>query len=176
MTIPVPSQAVTGGYGANDVEFLNLIGQVEAPRGFGSVSDFAPAPPDKLVERMTIGEVLRYQDRIRRMGARSSAIGRYQFIRQTLLEVVRENDVSEDIVFDEEVQTYLARILMDGCGFFDPGTDRDALGNCLAGRWASLPVLSGPGAGMSAYAGDGLNRHLVSPGTVRRVLDDRFSW
>lgn len=102
------------------MEFLNLIGQVEAPRGFGSVSDFAPGPPDKLVERMTIGEVLRYQDRIRRMGARSSAIGRYQFIRQTLLEVVRENDVSEEIVFDEEVQTYLARILMDGCGFSIP--------------------------------------------------------
>lgn len=38
-----PSNAeVEKSFAANDVEFLNLMGNLEAPRGFGTVSDFAP--------------------------------------------------------------------------------------------------------------------------------------
>jgi len=74
------------------------------------------------------------------------------------------------------VQTFLARALMAECGFYDTNRDLLALGDCLAGVWAALPVVSGPGRGRSAYAEDGLNRALVAPETVLAVLDSRFVW
>lgn len=175
----VPQEkAWTAGYGfsANDVDFLNLMGNLEAPDGFGMVSGFAPVLPRQELETMTIGAVLDYQRKIRAMGTASSAVGRYQFIYTTLEQVVRENGISQEIIFDEEIQTYLARILMAKCGFYDMATPTNRLGNCLAGRWASLPLLSGTGAGKSAYDGDGLNHHLVGSAQFAQVLEDRFTW
>jgi len=163
-------------FAANDIDFLNLMGNAEGYRGYGTVSDYAPALPDEEVQRMTIAEALSYQKRIREMGSRSSAIGRYQFIYVTLRDTVQEYGISEKLVFDEEVQTYLARILMAECGFYVVDTPVEALGNCLAGRWAALPLLSGPGAGRSAHEGDGLNRHSIPSALFRSVLQERFVW
>lgn len=176
LLLPAAGQAHDGGFAANDVDFLNMMGNLEGPRGFGTVSDFVRTPPPAEVDEMRIGDVLSWQQEIRARGVRSSAVGRYQFIYTTLRDTVRDNAISSDMVFDGEVQTFLARLLMSACGFYEVATPTDALGNCLAGRWAALPRLSGPGAGLSAYHGDGLNRHLVSAQVFRSVLESRFRW
>jgi hypothetical protein len=163
-------------FAANDVAFLNLMGDVEAPRGFDTVSGFAPVPPPQPLTEMTLDEVLLYQQRIRAMGTVSSAVGRYQFIYPTLRGLVIDQGISGDLRFDAEVQTYLARFLMHGCGFFDPGTPVPQLGNCLAGVWAALPVVSGPRRGLSVYADDGVNRAQVTPEALIEVLTRRFDW
>lgn len=163
-------------FAANDVEFLNLMGNMEGPRGFGTISDFAPVLPDRPLTEMTIAEVLDYQRKIRAMGTVSSAVGRYQFIYLTLRELVTTHGISDSLVFDGEVQTYLARFLMYQCGFFERARPNVQLANCLAGVWAALPVVSGPERGQSAYAADGVNRALTAPETVLDVLDRRFEW
>lgn len=171
-----PVAAGAQGFGANDVDFLNMMGDVEAPEGFGDVFDGVPLLPPGRLEEMTVGEVLAYQQRIRALGTASSAVGRYQFIHQTLRRLVDEIGLSPDLVFDGEVQTFLARLLMAKCGFYEPDQDSHALADCLAGVWAALPVVTGPFRGQSAYAEDGLNRALVAPETVLAVLDSRFTW
>lgn len=171
-----PVAAGAQGFGANDVHFLNMMGDVEAPEGFGDVFDGVPLLPPERLEEMTVGEVLAYQSQIRALGTASSAVGRYQFIYATLLRLVDEFGLSPDLVFDGEVQTFLARMMMADCGFYDPEHDTLALADCLAGVWAALPLVTGPSRGQSAYAEDGLNRALVAPETVIAVLDSRFVW
>jgi len=172
---PAPArQAVS--FAANDVAFLNLMGDLEAPRGFDTVSGFAPVPPPVPLTTMTLDEVLRYQERIRAMGTVSSAVGRYQFIYPTLRWLVEDLGIAGNLRFDAEVQTYLARFLMHGCGFYEHETRLAELGNCLAGVWAALPVVSGPGRGRSVYADDGINRALVAPEVLLDVLTRRFDW
>lgn len=167
---------VSTGFAANDVDFLNMMGNVEAPEGFGQVFNGVPILPPERLEEMTIGEVLAYQRQIRALGTLSSAVGRYQFIYQTLNRLVAELGIAPDLVFDGEVQTFLARALMSDCGFYETDRDSVALADCLAGVWASLPQVTGTMRGQSAYAADGVNRALVSPETVLAVLDSRFVW
>lgn len=163
-------------FAANDVEFLNLMGDLEGPRGFGTVSGFAPALPAAPLTKMTLAEVLDYQRQIRAQGTISSAVGRYQFIYPTLRELVEQHGISETLLFDAEVQSYLARFLMHTCGFYDRDTPVLQLGNCLASVWAALPLVSGPNRGESAYAGDGINKALVPPEILVAVLIRRFDW
>ena len=169
-------QAPGLSFGANDVAFLNLMGNLEAPHGFDAVSGFAPAPPPRPLTDMTLSEVIAYQEQLRAMGTVSSAVGRYQFIYLTLRDLVDRHGISGELVFDGEVQTYLARFLMHDCGFYDPQTPPEPLADCLATVWAALPVVSGPRAGQSFYGEDGINRALTEPALVLRVLEDRFRW
>lgn len=166
----------TSSFAANDVEFLNMMGNLEGPRGFGTVSDFAPVPPVRPLTEMTLAEVLDYQRENRAMGTVSSAVGRYQFIYLTLRDLVETQGIAENLVFDTEVQTYLARFLMHQCGFYDRATPDLQLANCLAGVWAALPLVSGPGRGQSAYAADGVNKAFTPPEIVLDVLGRRFDW
>ena len=170
------AQDATKSFAANDVEFLNLMGNLEGPRGFGTVSDFAPVSPTPPLTEMTLAEVLEYQRQIRALGTVSSAVGRYQFIYLTLAELVEQHGISDALVFDAEVQTYLARFLMHNCGFYERDTDIMRLGNCLAGVWAALPLVHGPLRGESAYAADGVNKAFATPETVIEVLYRRFLW
>lgn len=163
-------------FGANDAPFLNLVGDVEGPRGFGDVYGGAPFFPEKALDTMTIGQVLAYQRDLRAAGTVSSAVARYQFIHTTLSSLVDRLELDTNLVFDGEVQTYLARHMMRDCGFYDRTTPLPALGDCLAHVWAALPLLSGPYAGRSAYHGIAGNAALLDPSTVRTVLMNRFSW
>ncbi|MCC5960816.1 MAG: hypothetical protein JJU08_15895 [Rhodobacteraceae bacterium] len=175
-TAPVAYAETTTSFAANDVGFLNLMGNLEAPRGFDTVSDFAPVLPERPLTEMTMAEVLDYQRQIRAQGTISSAVGRYQFIYLTLRDLVERHGISETLVFDAEVQTYLARFLMHNCGFYERDTPVLQLGNCLANVWAALPLVSGPSRGASAYAADGINKAFVAPDRVIDVLARRFEW
>lgn len=158
----------------NDRPMLLLIGGVEAAEGYGSVSNFSPIRPAKPVVQMTIQEVLQFQEEMRNSGSESTAIGRYQFIQETLAELVIENRVDPLALFDRRMQDYLARMKMKDCGFYNENKDVTEVGNCLAKVWAALPVLSGEKKGKSYYHGIAGNRSLVETGTVRAVLSERF--
>jgi len=176
LALCAPHVAGAQTFGANDAPFLNLVGDLEGPAGFGDVYDGVPFLPPAALDAMTIGQVLHYQRDILEDGTVSSAVARYQFLHDTLVALVDRLDLHEDLVFDGEVQTYLARHLMAGCGFYEPSVEVDALGDCLAGIWAALPLLSGPEAGRSVYEGIAGNKALIDPETVRQVLADRFAW
>lgn len=159
----------------NDAPMLALLGSVEGPGGYNEVYRGATIRPPRPVSKMTIAEVLAFQDRMVEAGSISSAIGRYQFIRGTLRELVRQNRIDVRATFDARTQDYLARIMLANCGFYNPEGDALEVGNCLAQVWAALPVLSGKNAGRSYYHGRAGNRALTTITRVNKTLEARFT-
>lgn len=119
-------------------------------------------PPKPLVE-MTIREVLAWQDRIDPKYM-SEASGRYQIMEDTLRGLYGEAGMSLDDKFDAAGQDALAVQLLKRRGlkrYLAGQISAEQFANNLAHEWASLPMVSGPKKGRSAYAGDGLNKALV---------------
>lgn len=120
--------------------------------------------PARPLVRMTIGEVLAWQDSI---DARyqSEAAGRYQIMEDTLRGLYAEAGLGLADLFDAGNQDRLAVALLKRRGLREYLTGQigaEAFANNLAKEWASLPVVSGPKKGRSYYAGDGLNKSHVS--------------
>lgn len=126
----------------------------------------------KRLSELTVEQVLAYQDSI---DARypSEAAGAYQVMEDTLRELVERKKVSPQAAFDAANQDRIALILMRRRGLSRCASGRmDPADFCLelAKEWASLPVVRDirkggrtVPAGASYYAGDGLNKSLVSP-------------
>lgn len=110
---------------------------------------------------MTIGEVLDFQrsGAWRRHGAKSSAVGKYQFIQSTLEEVVRQTGISLDTKFTPGVQDKLifARLVHTrGMKDYLEGriSAEDFLDKGLSHEFAGLKKTSGRGH----YDDDGINK------------------
>ncbi|MCE4224913.1 hypothetical protein HCU64_14210 [Methylobacterium sp. C25] len=118
-------------------------------------------------------------------GTESSATGRYQFMKSTLFGdprkagdsgLVGQMGLSMETRFSPELQDRLAIALLERRGYskFVRGEISGAkFANNLALEWASLPNITaqnGRPAGVSAYAGDGLNKSLVTPASVLGAL------
>lgn len=112
----------------------------------------------------------------------SSAAGAGQFMRATLIDLAKAiPSLRGDQLFDADLQDQLAYKLLIRRGYdlFIAGTiSRTEFGKRLAQEWASFPVLAPTQGdkravrrGQSFYAGDGLNKSLVSPEKVEAVLD-----
>lgn len=158
---------------ADRASLLNLIGSAEAPDGYATPSSFAVIAPPRPLDQMTLGEVLAWQDQNRNAGAKSTAAGRYQFIRATLAETAAQAGIGPDQPFNAETQDRLANHKLDRLGYqkFERGEMTvSAFADNLAGTWAGLPVLTGPERGRSKYAGDGLNAATVKPEAVMLAL------
>lgn len=159
---------------------LNLIGDTEAPRGYGTIYG---NNQDKLkvpLTSMTLDQVIAAgKTWSKRYG--SSAAGRYQFMNATLIGLKQELGLAGGLLFDSDLQDRLGMRLLDRRGyelFVAGGIDRTEFGKRLAQEWASFPVLAAcRGArrvltrGQSYYAGDGRNKALVAPERVEAVLD-----
>ncbi|KAB2725405.1 hypothetical protein [Brucella intermedia] len=159
---------------------LDFIGDIEAPRGYdviyGNNQNKLPTP----ITKMTIGELIDAQASFTKR-FKSSASGRYQFMRATLQELSRELGLRGTQIFDANLQDRLAFHLLKRRGYEEYVSgkiSRTEFGKRLAQEWASLPVLTAvKGAhrdlkrGQSYYAGDPLNKSLVSPEKVEAVLD-----
>jgi hypothetical protein len=172
---PVSAQSDLDGMRAFDRPFLELVGAIEAPFGYDAITGYAPFRPDRPITSMTIAEVLDWQTRIRSAGAEATAVGRFQFVRDTLEFLTRVYEVPHDTVLDRRTQDYLARVLLHRCGFYDPEAEIPDLGNCLAGTWAALPLLSGDRRGRSRYEGRANNHARTTPEVVEAVLAFRFA-
>ena len=145
---------------------LDFIGHLEAPEGYDQAHSAAPPPPRPLT-RMAIRDVLAWQASIRPTAV-STAAGRYQIIHATLKRLVKAHDIDAEQPFDAALQDRLGALLLGECGY--ARRSRRDVANCLAGTWAALPRVSGPGAGRSAWHGIAGNRALVSPDEVLAFL------
>lgn len=136
----------------------------------------------KPLTSMTYGDIIDAQRRWSKNHG-SSAAGAYQFMRATLIDLAKENpSISGTDLFTPELQDQLgyALLLRRGYELFISGKiDRTEFGKRLAQEWASFPVLAATKGntrdlkrGQSFYAGDGLNKALVSPEKVERILDE----
>ncbi len=124
------------------------------------------------IERLTemkISEVLNLQRIIVRNGGQSAS-GKYQIIRKTLQGLVVEMKLSGNELFNEEIQDRMAKQLLKRRGYHRflcrTKTLKSMVRN-LSQEWASFPRDE---CGRSYYAGDGLNKALVSYDEVIRVL------
>ena len=120
--------------------------------------------PAKLTD-ITVGEVLEWQEKMRKIGARSTAAGKYQIIYKTLQGTIRDAGVSLDDKFSPEAQDKLAIALLKRRGldtYIAGRISAETFADRIAKEWASLPVVTGLRKGRSYYGGDGLNKSLVS--------------
>jgi len=170
----------TGGGSLNVRSILDLIGSAEAPQGYDQVYGGSKLSPPRPITTMTVGEVLDWQDRSVAAGSVSSAAGRYQVIRGTLRDQVRNGTVSLSDTFDSNTQDRIAVSLMEAQGLssYQAGNmSAESFGNNLARVWAGLPVLSGSKAGRSYYDGYAGNSATVSTSSVLNALRQSLgSW
>jgi len=117
---------------------------------------------------MTIAEVLNWQQRFVEEGNPSSAVGRYQIIRPTLVGLVSQLKLDTSERFDEALQNKLAIALMERRGsidFISEELSAENFAHELSKEWAALPKVVGEAPESSFYAGDGLNKSLVTAET-----------
>lgn len=158
---------------------LDYIGKNEAPQGYDTIFGNNQKKLPKPITAMTLDEVMANQVNWTRR-YKSSAAGRYQFMRATLASIKKECRLSGKELFDKGFQDragyYL--LLRRDFGLFLAGhMTITAFGLKLAQEWASFPVLADcKGAhrnvirGQSFYAGDGLNKALYHPAEVEATL------
>lgn len=129
-------------------------------------SKFPVRPPKNLTE-MTLAEVLAFQKSPRH--TKSTAMGAYQILHATLDSLIRNHRISRQAKFDTEMQDHLGKLLISGC---EDARQRGhiAFGNCLAGIWAALPLLSGPNRGESKYKGIAGNEARTTPEQFISIL------
>lgn len=169
MSVPAPAKRL-----------LDFIASIEAPEGYDTVYGNHQGKLAKPLTSWTVDEIIGAKPTFTaRFG--SSACGRYQFMRDTLVSLKRRVPLDGDEAFTPELQDALAyRLLLDrGYARFMAGRmSVQAFGLALAQEWASFPVLASvKGAhrtvarGETYYAGDRLNRALVAPEKVEAALN-----
>ena len=164
-----PPETATAGPGST-TDLLTFIRALEAPRGYIDYERRIPIAPPAPLTRMTVGDVLAWQRRVRQSGAPSTAAGGYQIIYPTLSRLVRVHGIDPRARFGPAMQDHLAGLLIAECGPRGPVADHPRYGNCLAGIWAALPLTRGRSRGRSAHHGIAGNRALTRPETVLALL------
>lgn len=164
------------------LDFVRLIEVgTENRSGYDVIYGFNQRHLPKPVTQMSVDEVLAQQASwSSRFG--SSATGAYQFMRATLGDLKRELGLRGGQIMDPNLQDRLAYHLLKRRGYeqFVAGSiDRTEFGKRLAMEWASFPVLAAVrgqhqqlARGQSYYAGDRLNKALVSPERLEAVIDE----
>lgn len=158
---------------------LDFIGSKEAPKGYDTVYANRMDRMPKPLTSMTMKEILD-QGRWRTKTFGSSACGRYQFMDATLRDLAEELDLKAEDRFTPDYQDRLGLHLLRRRGYdkWVAGlmSDHEFMIN-LAKEWASFPVpyrMKGSHRtverGQSYYAGDGLNKSLITAEAVEAAL------
>jgi muramidase (phage lysozyme) len=167
-----------GGYASaslrDDPKAARILDFVAGPESGGNYNAFyGNGWSTKDLSAMTLDQVMAWSGN---RGTESSATGRYQFMKKTLVGLKQEMGLSGSEKFSPELQDRMALQLLNRRGYseWQAGRITDAqFANRLALEWASLPNITaqnGRPAGVSAYAGDGLNKSLVTPASVLAAL------
>jgi muramidase (phage lysozyme) len=162
---------------------LNFIYRTEtsvAPKCYETIYGNNQVKLAKPITKMTVDEILTAQPGWTKK-FKSSATGAAQFMYLTLLGLKKELGLTGSETFTPDLQDRLAYHLLKRRGYQEFVTgkiSRTEFGKRLAQEWASFPVLAvTQGAsralqrGQSYYAGDALNKSLVSAAGVETVLD-----
>lgn len=116
--------------------------------------------PSKPITSMTVQAVLDWQDSIDNKYM-SEASGEWQFMEDTLRDLVKQGVVKSSAIFNRDTQVTLATALLERRGlskYLSGKISTETFANNIAKEWASMPVVSGKNKGRSYYAGDGLNK------------------
>lgn len=133
---------------------LDAISRAEGTRGYND--SFAHQVREELT-----GKTLNEIDQIQAGMSKSSAIGRYQFMRRTLHGLRRELGLSGEEKFTPELQDRLGRRLLQRRGydkFMRGEMTRDQFMKNVSTEWAGVT----DAAGVSTHAGVGYNRQTAS--------------
>lgn len=161
---------------------LDAIGEIETGRkgheGYDVIFAHAQAKLPKPITQMTIAELQGHQ--AKGWPAKSTASGRYQFMRATLGDLRNQLGLRDGQVFNPELQDRLGYHLLKRRGYDEFMAGKIGVtefGKRLAQEWASFPVLAATKGGsrnvvrgQSYYAGDGLNKSLVTPERIETLL------
>lgn len=160
-------------------KILDVIGYKEAPKGYDTIYGNNQNKLPKQITEMTLDELILNQSEFTRR-FKSSASGRYQFMRATLLDLKKTEKLSGREKFTPDFQDRLGYALLRRRGYdawVAGKISHDAFMIGIAKEWASFPVpYDMQGAhkrvmrGQSYYAGDALNKSLIDPGTVWNSL------
>jgi muramidase (phage lysozyme) len=158
---PPPAQASARRIPGNTKPLLDMIASGEANSdGYNSVWGARGVN----LTGMTLREVQDFQrKRVEEDGAKSSAMGRYQFIRSTLAETADQLGLTGEELFDEALQDKLATQLLKVQGLEDyqaGSISAEQFMDKIAQRWMAVPKDS-TGAGYGD--GDGLNNANIQP-------------
>ena len=163
----VVSPVIVAGFNVRPI--LDLIARAEANHGYDSYYSGSRIRPQIPISRMTLQQVRDFQIRNKDAGSVSTAVGRYQFIADTLQEL-SANDNPLITIFNPALQDeYAVRLLQkQGLAAFRSGLlSAEAFAAALARVWAGLP--RGPD-GISYYAGVAGNRARVAWDSVLNAL------
>ena len=160
-------QPLTGTGNAPVDQLLSLIAQAEAgSAGYDAVQHGARIRPSRRPTQMTLGEIYQWIDAT---PGQPHAIGRYQFIPDTLRRVARERGFGPETRFTAGVQDVLALVLLEDAGLseFQTGqlSQRRFMHN-LARIWAGLPLPNG----RSYYEGHAGNSASMSWATFNGTM------
>ena len=169
-TKSIPNRSVTGG---KEGELLDFIASKESGGAGGYAAVYGVgANPDIL--NMTVAEVMQYQDELIADGQKSSAMGRYQFIKNTLSEEAAAAgvDINKEVFsphFQDALILHRLRRIRGLDKFMSGEMDKNQFGEELAKEFASMPQ---PSTGKSRYAGVAGNKALTTNEEVGNVLDN----
>lgn len=128
---------------------------------FGNYNAYFGRPRSKAdLSKKTLKQIYEFQARMLRSDPRSTAIGRYQFLRRTAQGLQKKESLPDSTLFTPELQDRWGWILMVGRGYKSwwrgAISDEEFLSN-LSAEWASLPdPFNG---GKSHYDGDSVGNH-----------------
>jgi peptidoglycan hydrolase-like protein with peptidoglycan-binding domain len=149
-------------------ELLNFIARYESN---GDYNIMVGGKRGRLTD-MTVAEILYMQKSMRARGHESTAVGRYQYIRSTLIDTAAQMSMDvNNTKFDEKTQDALAIQTLRTIGlekWLDGKLDDGAFLNKVAQVWASIPKTSG----VSAHAGVGSNKAGVKADVALNTLQD----
>ena len=127
---------------------------------FNDISNTSKIKPPKPITEMTVAEVRKWQDESVAAGSKSSSVGRYQIIRDTMDHLIAKGAIDEDDIFNEETQNKAFQSLLDRRRYSESaleikltkGKDKkkeiaENLQNRLAMEFASIPVATSISAG-----------------------------
>lgn len=158
---------------------LDFIGQIESGNDYAVLWGHHERGLPKPITAMSIADVLTLQ---RTLGKKfpSTAAGRYQFMPSTLTGLIATPHLTGKELFSPDMQDRLGYQLLKQRGYADFMARKltiNAFGKHLGQEWASMPMLETTqgahrrvSAGETYYAGDTLNRALVTPEKVEAVL------
>ena len=143
---------------------LQLIAEAESSDNynahFGNTDSTNPLFTD-----MSIAQVITWQSEYIARGNPSNAVGRYQIISPTLIDLVQQLQIDTNEKFDQAMQDRMAVALLDrrgGVHYVNNRLSRTQFAASLSQEWAALPKTIGANPEVSYYAGDGLNASRVS--------------
>jgi muramidase (phage lysozyme) len=164
---------------------LNLIAKGESSAGVDPYTSLWPGTSEASLIQMTCSEVQRFQTQRITQGFKSTACGRYQFIKKTLTEAIKVSGIDPlTTCYTPDVQDYLILSILKQYRKLDQwiaGTyTTDKFMIKLSQEFASMPVpyqMKGQkgrivNKGQSYYAGDGLNKAHHDPDSLFQQLND----